>query len=170
MSVLVVVTKSGSGRYNLACFLFTGRKRQCLRCTGCRWLALKEEETDADWATKDRRPGGRCVCTLAGRGVLAYLRKCQQYWETSGFFRDWLLILPRQAVDRSADPGVHWAAPIRATLPTASSTPPSSQALADEMGVAFLGVSGTIPYGKETFSWSEDPAKDSRGFRRPSKK
>jgi predicted esterase len=28
------------------------------------------------------------------------------------------------------------------------------------MGVAFLGVSGTIPYGKEIYCWSEDPAKD----------
>ena len=34
------------------------------------------------------------------------------------------------------------------------------QPLADEMGVAFLGVSGTTVRGRRHFVWSEDPVKD----------
>jgi predicted esterase len=151
----VAVIKSGSGRYNLACFYsLAGNVDAALY-----WLqmAAREEGTDPDWATKDSD------LTKVWRDarwprVLAYLRKCQQYWETSGF-SETALILPRQAATDQPIPvfiGLHPAGHFAHGFLDAA----ASQALADEMGVAFLAVSGTIPYGKETFAWSEDPAKD----------
>ena len=36
------------------------------------------------------------------------------------------------------------------------------QDLATELGIAFLGVSGTVPHGPSSFAWANDHAKDQR--------
>jgi predicted esterase len=38
----------------------------------------------------------------------------------------------------------------------------SYQHLADRLGVAFVGVSGTLANGPKSFRWAEDPARDAR--------
>ena len=149
------VIKSNSGRYNLACYYsLAGNVTAAFY-----WLqsAAMEEGTDPDWATRDSDLVNVRKDKRWPR-VLAFLRKCQQYWETTSF-SETSLVLPRQATANQPIPvfiGLHGTGHFAHGFVDAE----PYQAFADTMGVAFLGVSGTIPHGKQTFVWSEDLEKD----------
>lgn len=149
------VMKTNTGRYNLACYYARAGNIQA----ALYWLqvAVREEESNAEWASQDAdleqvRKDRRWPT------VLAYMKAGQRYWEASGV-SETSLVLPQGATSDKALPlfiGLHGLGHNAREFVG----PAMYQVLADEMGVAFLGVSGTIPRGKKTFVWSEDPGKD----------
>lgn len=149
------VSKSNTGRYNLACYYsLAGNVTAALY-----WLqvAAQEDGTDSDWATKDSDLVNVRKDSRWPR-VLNYLRRCEKYWATTSF-SETSLVLPGHATPDQAIPvfiGLHGLGHYAHGFVD----PETYQKLADEMGVAFLGVSGTIVHGKQTFVWSEDPLKD----------
>jgi predicted esterase len=149
------VRKTNTGQYDLACYYSLARDIDA----ALYWLqaGAREEGANPDWACRDSdlvnvRSDARWP------RVLAYLRVYERFWETSGF-SETSLVLPRDATPERPLPlfiGLHGMGTNAHGFVDAR----EYQALADEMGVAFLGVSGTRPIGKQSFVWSEDPVKD----------
>jgi predicted esterase len=86
-----------------------------------------------------------------------FLTECNTY-SAAGGPQDIVLILPK---GYSKGPGI----PVVVGLHDRGGNPkafigPAYQALADRLGVAFVGVSGALPRGKRSFAWSPDPAKN----------
>lgn len=150
-----VVSKSDAGRYNLACYYARAGDMPA----ALYWLqaGARDEGADADWALQDDDLAGIRKDSRWPK-LLRYLRVCQRYWET-GNFSETTLVLPHGTL---AGRPIAVFIGLHGLGDTAHGfiDPDEYQPLADEMGVAFLGVSGTIPHGKSWFTWSEDPVKD----------
>ncbi len=147
----MIVRKTNAGQYDLACYYSLARDIDA----ALYWLqvAAREEGANADWACRDSdlvnvRNDARWP------KVLTYVRVYQRYWETSGF-SETALVLPHDATPEKPLPvfiGLHGMGGNARSFVEAA----EYQALADELGVAFLGISGTRPTGKQSFVWSED--------------
>jgi predicted esterase len=148
--------KTHADRYNLACY--------CARTNevdaAFYWLqvAALDEGLDADHATVDEDLESLRGDPRWGK-VKPFLYECGNYWEQSGVTRT-VLVRPRAYKEDLPITVVVW-------LHGLGSRPDDFvtddlQRLADGLNVAFLGVSGTVPRGKRSFAWSEDPARDAR--------
>jgi predicted esterase len=149
------VVKEQVGQYDLACYYARiGDVPGALY-----WLqdAAREDGVDVDHSSQD-------IDLVEVRKdprwpkLRAYLRACQRYWESSGY-SETSLVLPQNAASETPMRvfiGLHGFGHNAQEFVGAE----RYQALADQLGAAFLGVSGTRCRGKHTFVWSEDPAQD----------
>lgn len=140
--------KKGEGsQYNFACNY--GRHRLTDACFYWLQRAALEEGVDPDWAGKDP---DLAVVRLDRRwpAIATFLRQCADYWAASGKPQT-VLLLP-QGYSRKA------AIPVLLGLHGLNASPQgfvaAFQELADELNVAIIGVSGTIPRGPKAFVWS----------------
>jgi predicted esterase len=153
------VQKSGTGQYNLACFLAQiGRTDPAFY-----WLqrAAIEEGVDTQHAQRDEdlvslRRDPRWA------QVRQYLVDCNRYFESGAISRT-VLVLPKGYRKGTPIPAVLW-------LHGLGSRPDDfvnsgCQDLADRLNLAFIGVSGTKARGPRSFVWAEDPEKDARRIR-----
>jgi len=149
------VAADGEGQYNLACFHALGGDADA----AFYWLqrAAQEELSDPDWAAEDSdldllHEDPRWA------EVHGYLEAMHTWWRASGR-SETLLVVPA-----GVDPGAPVPALVglhgRGSSPRDFADAEAYQALADDLGVAFVGVSGTIPVGPRGFEWSGDPARD----------
>ncbi|HEY2250582.1 MAG TPA: alpha/beta hydrolase-fold protein [Planctomycetaceae bacterium] len=149
------VIKLRTGFYNLACFYARAGDLPAAMF----WLQVsaREEMANAEWAAADEdlvevRKDPRWPI------LLNYIRAWQWKWEQSNR-SETSLVLPRNAA--SGQP-----LPVFIGLHNMNSNAhnfvdnETYQHFADEMGVAFLGVSGTLCRGKESFAWSDEPEKN----------
>ena len=151
----ILVIKTDRGRYNLACYYGRAGDVQA----SLYWLqaGAKDEESDADWASRD----SDLVAVRNDRRwpqLRTYLGVYQRYWETRDLSES-SLVLPRNAPAGTPLPvfiGLHGTGHNGPDFVDAETYQP----LADQMGVAFLGVSGTVTHGKHNFTWSEDLTRD----------
>lgn len=142
------------GLYNLACFYSLAGKADA----SFYWLQLAAEKqgVDPDWAGEDSdlkniRKDSRWP------KVRNYLRAWNAHWGTSTLSETTLV------VPKGYDP----ATPIPVIVGLHGMGSRAShfvdddfQDWADELNVAFVGVSGTQPQGPTSFVWSEDPDRD----------
>ena len=149
------VVKTRTGFYNLACFY--ARAGDIPAALFWLQVSAREEMANAEWACQDEdlvdvRKDPRWAI------LLNYIRAWQWKWEQSGR-SETTLILPRNATSGQPLPvfiGLHNMNSNSHNLIDTE----TYQRFADEMGVAFLGVSGTICRGKESFAWSNDSEKN----------
>lgn len=150
----VMNSEESTGQYNLACFYsLSGNVEGSLY-----WLqeAAQKQGVDAGWAGEDSdlanvRRDSRWV------DVKSFLQQYNDYWQTSDH-HETTLIVPTGYTFGKPIPlviGLHGMGS-RAK----SFVDDGFQTWADELSVAFVGVSGTIPRGPTSFVWSEDPGKD----------
>lgn len=133
--------------YNLACY--SARAGQV--GNGFYWLqqAALTEGADAAWAQKDRdlkilRDDPRW------EKVHAFLVQVGKQWNASGLMVT-NLIVPKDYNPKTPIPVVTWLHGFGADPDLGS-----YQKWANELEVAFLGASGTIPHGPKSFAWAED--------------
>jgi predicted esterase len=153
------VRKSGTGQYDLACFL--ARIGQTDPAFYWLQLAASEEGVDSQHAQRDEdltslRRDPRWV------RIRQYLQDCNRYFESAPIGRT-VLVLPRGYKKGTPIPAVVW-------LHGLGSRPDDfvdadGQVYADKLHIAFLGVSGTRPRGPRSFVWADDPEKDARRLR-----
>lgn len=145
----------GEGQYNLACFYALAGKVEA----AFYWLqrAAKDEGVDAAWAGED---GDLVALHKDARWpkVAEHLAAWNAWWETSGRQVTLLVVPAGYSKDRAipAVVGLHGFG----SNPGDFADPDEYQPLADRLGVAFVGVSGTVPLGPRGFRWAEDPAQD----------
>lgn len=145
----------GEGQYNLACFYALAGKVEA----ALYWLqrAAKDEGVDAAWAGED---GDLEVLRKDARWpkVAEHLAAWNAWWERSGR-QVTLLVVPAgytKGTAIAAVVGLHGFG----SNPGDFADPDEYQPLADRLGVAFVGVSGTVPLGPHGFRWAEDLAQD----------
>jgi predicted esterase len=154
------VAAGEAGRYNLACFHAMAGNRDA----AFYWLqeAALEDGVDAQWAGRDSD-----LETLRSdprwRLIAPYLKACNDYWAVSGHRRT-SLVLPA---------GYQPGTPIGVLIGMhGMGADPDGfvddglQHFADRLNMAIVGVSGTIPRGRRSFVWSEDPDRDAAQIRR----
>lgn len=150
-----VVRKSNEHRYDLACYYArTGKADAAFY-----WLqkAALEDGVDAGHAGQDEDLETLRRDARWNR-VADFLAACNGYWQTSGLRRQ-VLILPKgydRAKPIAVVVGLHGLGSNEQFIND------SYQPFADQLGMAFLGVSGTVPAGPRSFVWSEDPVRDDR--------
>lgn len=153
------VRSNDAGRYNLACFLALAGDTDA----AFYWLqqAAITDGADAAWAGQDDDLASLRRDPRWPK-VAAFLKSCNAAWTASGYHKT-TLILPE---------GYKVGTPIGVVvgLHGLSSDPgsfvgPAVQPFADELNMAFVGVSGTRPSGRSSFVWAEDPAKDAARIR-----
>ena len=112
---------------------------------------------DASWAAEDPD-----LAPLRAdprwRQVAPFLRRCNAYWAATGR-RETALIVPggyRPGTPIAVVVAMHG----KGDRPGRFLDPATFQPVADELGVAFVGVSGTVAAGRHAFVWSEDPRAD----------
>lgn len=148
------VKKSGHHQYDLACYL--ARLEQLDAAFYWLQVAGVEDGVDHDWARKDAdlkslRADPRWEM------VHGFLKLCEKYWESKTFLVT-TVILPTKYDGKTpltTIVGLHGLGSNPEDLVN-----DGMQRFADELNVAFVGVSGTIPRGKSSFVWSEDPERD----------
>ncbi len=144
------------GHYNLACFYSMAGKLDA----AFYWLqfcALEGEGIEAAWAAEDSdlenlRKDERW------ESVHAYLQACGAWWEKNGEPRT-VLTLPKgyaKGTEIPAFVGLHGLD----SAPEDFSGGPAYQRLADRLGAAVIGVSGTRRCGKRMFAWTEEVDRD----------
>jgi predicted esterase len=153
--------KAGAGSvYNLACWTaLAGDQNGAFH-----WLqeAAIEDGVDADWAEQDSdleslRKDARW------KQIVPYLKQCNAFWAVSGV-RQTVLVLPN---------GYQVGTPIGVLVGMHGMghhaegfiDKETYQAFADELNMAIVGVSGTVPTGRRSFVWSENPQKDAEQVR-----
>jgi predicted esterase len=153
------VQKTKEGQYNLACFLAQIGKTDA----AFYWLqqAAIEEGVDTQHAQRDTD------LTSLRRDprwakVRQYLADCNRYFESAPIART-TLVLPKDYKKGTPIPAVLW-------LHGLGSRPEDfvnsgCQDFADELNIAFVGVSGTKARGPRSFVWAEDPEKDAKRLR-----
>ncbi|MCO5167389.1 MAG: alpha/beta fold hydrolase [Planctomycetes bacterium] len=147
--------EGGEGHYNLACFYALAGKVDA----ALYWLqrGATEEGVDAAWAQEDEDLTA-VRADPRWEEVKNFLDDCNAWWERSGR-SETLLVLPagyERGRPVTAVVGLHGLG----AQPRDFADPEDYQALADRLGVAFVGVSGTTPLGPRAYAWSEDPARD----------
>ncbi len=146
------------GRYNLACFqALAGNKDAAFY-----WLqeAAIKDGFDADWAGEDpdleslrRDP--------RWRQIKPYLDACGAYWAVSGH-RQTVLTIPEDYKPGTPIGVLVWMHGLGASP---DEPVEGLQESANELGMAIVGVSGTVPRGLHAFVWSEDPGRDAEQIR-----
>ncbi len=153
------VQASKVGQYDLACYLARISQTE----TAFYWLqvAAIEEGIDAKHATIDpdlvslrRDP--------RWQSVHEFVEDCNAYFESNGISRT-TLIVPKGYKQGTPIAAVAW-------LHGLGSNPEDfvnrhSQAYADTLNVALIGVSGTRALGPNKFAWAEDIERDSKRLR-----
>jgi predicted esterase len=153
------VTKTGTDQYDLAC---------CLAQTGdvdaaFYWLQVagQEDGVDANWAERDSDLQ-RLRADPRWAKVNRYLHECAAYWAAHGqpvnFVR-----APKGSEGEEPKALLLW-------LHGSNSGPDFRadgqaavlESIADKLRIAVVGVSGTLPFGKAKFNWSESPEADYR--------
>ena len=141
------------GRYDLACWYALDHQKDA----AFYWLqqAAMIDGADADHADNDDD-----LESLRGdrrwAEVSRYIKACNAAWSSSGRFAT-SLVLPKKYVPGKPIGvviGLHGLGHSQEFIG------PGDQPFADELDVAFLGVSGTIPTGRSSYVWAEDPEKD----------
>jgi predicted esterase len=151
-----VVKRSGRHQYDLACDLAqSGQKESAFY-----WLqaAALEDGVDADWAQRDADLASLRADPRWAQ-VSKFLRQCGEYWGSQDILKT-AVYLPKNYDGKTpivTIVGLHGL----------GSDPQNMfgdlvQKFADKLNVAFVGVSGTIPRGKSSFVWSEQPETDHR--------
>jgi predicted esterase len=152
------VHKGADGRYNLACYLAL-----CGQIEPSFYFlqeAARLEGVDPGWAAED--PDLKSLRKdPRWSSVDAYLQELRSYWATQKVLKT-SLIAPQNLPRERPIPVVVWLHGMGANESIAAD---GYQALADEMGIAFVGVSGTIPLGPKAFRWSEDLERDGQQVR-----
>lgn len=145
----------GEGHYNLACFYARANEVEA----AFYWLqrAAKDEGVDAEWAGED--PDLEPLRADARWSKLAaHFVAWKAWWAKSGR-HETLLVVPSgytKGKPIAAVVGLHGLGSGPADFADADDYQP----LADALGVAFVGVSGTEPIGHGRYVWAEDPARD----------
>src|SRR5262245_55083461 len=147
--------KTKEKRYDLACYYARGGKNE----TALYWIqvAALEDGIDPDWADKDEdltsvRFDGRWA------DMSPFLRSCAAYWAQNGRGRI-RVVVPTNYKDAEPITTVVWLHKEAAT-PEDLVNEFRVRRLADEMNVAFVGVSGTHIRGRGLYAWSNDQALD----------
>lgn len=142
------VKLSGDGRYDLACYY----ARNQMHSEAIYWIqkAAESEGVDAQHAAGDEdletlRRDPRWA------GVHRFLSQCSAYWRVSG--KTMTLVFVPEKFDKKKP------SPVIVTLHGRGSRPDhffgaGTQALADELGIPFICVSGTKPTGPKSFVWA----------------
>jgi len=143
------------GLYDLACYYSLNGEVEA----GFYWLqrAAAEEGVDYDWAQddgdlKNLRQDRRW------KKVDDYLASFNGYWEHSGH-TETTLVVPAGYEGKTPIPvliGLHGMGSRAKDFVTDE----AYQQTADELQIALVGVSGTVPRGPKSFVWSEDPKRD----------
>lgn len=150
----VVNAQEKTGHYDLACYYSqVGNVEAALY-----WLqrATAEEGVDGDWAGQD---GDLVRVRADGRwpAMRQFIQQYNDYWTMSGVTEISLLV-PAGYTPGTAIPlviGLHGMGHrARGFIDE------DMQPLADQLQMALLAVSGTVPRGPSTFVWSEDPDRD----------
>lgn len=150
------VKKSGEHQYNLACYLAqSGQVNAAFY-----WLqaAAMEEGVDLDLAAKDNDL--HILHTdPRWKKLVPYFEQCAAYW--AGKSQLIMVVI--------APKNYNGQTPLRTVVGLHSNGDkprsiifPGMQRIADELNVAFVGVSGTIPRGRSSFLWSERPEDNHR--------
>jgi predicted esterase len=155
------VKLGADGRYNLACWTaLIGDVDGAFY-----WLqeAALEDGVEASWAGEDTdleslRKDFRWT------KVAPFLKQCNAYWAVSGR-RDSALIVPK---------GYKPGTPIGVLIglhgmghrPDGFIDSETYQEFADKLNMAVVGVSGTVPTGRNSYVWSEDPSADAAQIRK----
>lgn len=150
----VMNSEESTGQYNLACFYsLAGDVESSLF-----WLqeAAEKQGVDAGWAGTDSDLANVRADSRWSQ-VMNFLQRYNDYWQVSDHHETSLIVLT----------GYMFGQPIPLVIGlhgmgsrAKSFVDEEFQTWADEMNVAFVGVSGTIPRGPTSFVWSEDPSKD----------
>lgn len=152
--------QSGDGHYDLACYY----ARNANPDAAFYWLqyAAMNDGVDPDHAGRDEDFASLHTDPRWTR-ITGFLQQCGRYWETQGSPTTTLIVPKSYTKDRGPIAVIAW-------LHGMGSNPQNfvdpadedsfCQQLADELNVAFVGVSGTVPRGKKSFVWAEDPARD----------
>jgi len=149
------VERGDGGYYDLACYYSrTGDVEAAMY-----WLqeAGLEEGVDGAWARDD--PDLRAVRRDSRwKTMVRYLDQCNAYWVTSGV-NSTAVVTPN---------GYTAGEPITVLvgLHGLGSNPEDfvdgMQEAADACDLAFVGISGTIPRGKSSYVWSDDPKENAQ--------
>lgn len=149
------VKKSDSGRYDLACFCaLAGRKEDAFY-----WLqeAALLDGADPDWANQDT---DLTILRADNRWdrIDGFLRACGDAWKKSNLIKTELIVPKgyRPGTPIGVIVGMHG----RGATPTGF-VDGDYQEFADRLKMAIVAISGPIPYGKDSFHWSEEPKRDS---------
>ncbi len=150
------VKRSGRHQYDLACNLAqSGQKEPAFY-----WLqaAALEDGVDADWAERDSDLASLRADPRWAQ-MRKFLRQCGEYCGSQDILKT-AVFLPKNYDGKT---------PIMTIvgLHGLGSDPQNMfgdwvQKFADKLNVAFVGVSGTIPRGKSSFVWTEQPETDHR--------
>jgi predicted esterase len=154
------VASIDDGRYNLACFQALAGKKEA----AFYWLqeAALKEGVDASWAGQDSD-----LESLRGDSrwarVDSFLKACNAYWAVSGQ-QQVTVVLPKDykvGTPIGVAVGMHGLG-----ADPEGFVNEAYQGYADELNMAIIGVSGTVPRGPKSFVWAEDAAKDAERIRR----
>jgi predicted esterase len=154
-----LVEKTKSGQYDLACYLARiGKTEEALY-----WLqvAALDEGVDSSHAEHDED-----LVTLHRDArwarVRQYLAACNRYFEATPNPRT-ELILPNGYKKGTPIPAVVWMHGLGSH--PGDFVNAGCRGYADELNVAFVGVSGTQSRGPRRYVWSEDPEQDAKRVR-----
>ncbi len=148
------------GQYNLACWTALAGDLE----GAFYWLqeAALDDGVEESWAGQDPD-----LDTLhkdpRWKQVGPFLKRCNAYWAASGH-RQTVLVLP-EGYKKGTPIGVLVGLHGLGHRPDGF-VDESFQSFADDLNMAIVGVSGTVPTGRRSFVWSEDPASDARQIRR----
>jgi len=151
-----VVAKPERGHYSLACFYALAANPDA----AFYWLqycGMEGEGADPEWALED--PDLESIRSDARwKPMHDYLTACAAWWEKNGAPRT-VVTLPQgyaKGTAISALVGLHGLG----SMPDDFAGGDDYQQLADRLGAAVIGASGTRCLGKRVFCWSEDPDRD----------
>jgi len=149
------VQRTGNGQYNLACYCDRSDQPEA----ACYWLqvAALQDGLDATHAEGDARLAALHDDPRWPK-LRLYLQACNRYFESAASRT--VLVVPFGYRKGTPIPAVVWLHGVGAS-PDDFVTE-GLQNEASRMNVAILGVSGTLPRGLRSFSWSLDPARDAR--------
>lgn len=149
------VQRTGQGQYKLACYYGHMKQPEA----ACYWLqmAALQDGLDAHDAEGDAGLAGLHEDPRWPK-LRLYLQACNRYFESSAGRTT--LVLPTGYRKGTPIPVVVW-------LHGVGASPDDfvNEGLHDDanrMNAAILGVSGTLPRGSRSFSWSLDPVRDGR--------
>jgi predicted esterase len=149
------------GGYDLACdYALAGNGDAAFY-----WLqkTALEEGVDARWAEQDSDLESLRNDARWSR-IARYLRACDDYWASTGPHTT-TLVVP-EGYKPGTPIGVLVGMHGLGSAPEGFVNKETYQGLADDLGMAVVGVSGTWPRGKTSFDWSENPTDDAAQIRR----
>jgi predicted esterase len=150
------VTKTGTDQYDLAC---------CLAQIGdvdaaFYWLQVagQEDGADADWAEQDDDLQ-RLRTDPRWRKVNRYLHECAAYWAAHGQPVNFVRV-PKGSEGEQPKALLLWLHGSDSGPDFRTDDAVVLESVVDKLRIAVVGVSGTVPFGKAKFNWSEKPEAD----------